>query len=493
VSPRRSGAPLTASPVLVGAVTVLVTIVAVFLSYNANSGLPFVPTYDLKANLPNAAQLVDGFEVRIGGARVGFISDIEPKRRPDGSTYAQVTMKLDKEIEPLPADSTLLVRPRSSLGLKYIQITPGRRGQAQGELQPGATISISHARPEVVEIDDVLNMFDDRTRVGSRNSLDGYGGGFAGRGQDLNSAIEAFVPLVRDLEPVMRNLSDPDTRLDRFFRALADTASEAAPVAEEQAALFRNLDISFTALASVARPYIQETISESPRSEAVAIRDFPVQRPFIRNNTAFFRELRPGVATLPHSAPILADAFERGSRVLPRTIPVNEELADVFDALADFSEDPMVRQGIGQLTRLASSLRPTLRFLTPTQTVCNYATLWFRNAASHLSDGDTNGTWQRFMVVASPTNAPPLPPPRIYGPNNEGTPSSAPANGPQVENHLHFNPYPHTAAPGQPDSCMAGNESYERGQTVIGNPRGEIRTETDGQPRSSASAAEVAP
>ena len=58
---------------LVGAVTVLVTIVAVFLSYNANTGLPFVPTYDLKANLPNAAQLVKGIEVRIGGARVGQV------------------------------------------------------------------------------------------------------------------------------------------------------------------------------------------------------------------------------------------------------------------------------------------------------------------------------------------------------------------------------------------------------------------------------------
>ena len=69
MSPRRGQAALTASPVLVGAVTILVTIVAVFLSYNANSGLPFVPTYDLKANLPNAAQLVKGFEVRIGGAR----------------------------------------------------------------------------------------------------------------------------------------------------------------------------------------------------------------------------------------------------------------------------------------------------------------------------------------------------------------------------------------------------------------------------------------
>ena len=112
------GAALAASPVLVGAVTVLVTIVAVFLSYNANSGLPFVPTYDLKANLPNAAQLVDGFEVRIGGARVGVISDIAAKRRKDGSTYAQVTMKLDKEVEPLPKGSTLLVRPRSAVGLK---------------------------------------------------------------------------------------------------------------------------------------------------------------------------------------------------------------------------------------------------------------------------------------------------------------------------------------------------------------------------------------
>ena len=352
---RSGGAALAASPVLVGAVTVLVTIVAVFLSYNANSGLPFVPTYDLKANLPNAAQLVKGFEVRIGGARVGVISDIEAQRRSDGSTYAQVTMKLDKEIEPLPAGSTLLVRPRSAVGLKYIELTPG--GRAGTDLRPGATIPVRQVR-EPVELDEFFNMFDEKARVGSRNSLDGYGGGLAGRGRDLNTAIQAFVPLLRDAEPVLRNLSDPETRLARFFRSLADTASEVAPVAEQQASLFTSLDISFTSLASVARPFIQETISESPPSEELAIRDFPVQRPFLRNNAAFFKELRPGVATLPHSAPILADAFETGSSVLPRTIPVNEDLADVFDSLADFSEDPSVRTGVQQLTRLASSLRP---------------------------------------------------------------------------------------------------------------------------------------
>jgi virulence factor Mce-like protein len=477
VSPRRTSAALTASPVLVGAVTVLVTLVAVFLSYNANSGLPFVPTYDLKANLPNAAQLVKGFEVRIGGARVGFISDIQAKRRPDGSTYAEVTMKLDKDIEPLPADSTLLVRPRSAIGLKYIQITPGKETASTQGLKAGSTIPISQARPPVVELDDVLNMFDDKTRVGSRNGLDGYGGGLAGRGKDINTAIEDFVPLLTDLEPVARNLSDPRTRLNRFFRALADTASEVAPVADQQASLFVNLDTSFTALASIARPFLQETITEGPPSEQVAIREFPFQRTFLRNNAAFFKELRPGVATLPHSAPILADAFEAGTRTLPKTIPVNRDLADVFDSLADFSEDPMVRQGVNQLTRLASSLKPTLSFLTPAQTTCNYLTLWFRNAASVLSDGDIHGTWQGSQALAAPTARDS----NVYGPNNEGEPSSGVANGPARTNHLHYNPYPNTAAPGQPKECEAGNEDFAAGKTVVGNPSGTLRTKTSGQ------------
>ena len=58
---------VASSPVLVGAVTVLVVIVAVFLAYNANNGLPFVSTYNLKARVPNADALVKGNEVRIGG------------------------------------------------------------------------------------------------------------------------------------------------------------------------------------------------------------------------------------------------------------------------------------------------------------------------------------------------------------------------------------------------------------------------------------------
>jgi hypothetical protein len=94
-----------------------------------------------------------------------------------------------------------------------------------------------------------------------------------------------------------------------------------------------------------------------------------------------------------------------------------------------------------------------------------------------LSDGDANGTWQRFVIIPTPE-----------GPGNEGGPSSAPADGPSEENHLHTNPYPNTAAPGQTQECEAGNERYLVGRTVIGSQPGDQGTVTQGQPEANASA-----
>jgi virulence factor Mce-like protein len=467
VNPRRRQG-LSANPVLIGAVTLLVVLVAIFLSYNANSGLPFVPTYTLDARLPNAANLTPGNEVRIGGARVGAVTKVTAVRNEDGGpAVAEVEMKLDDNLDPLPIDSTFVVRPVSALGLKYVALTPGN---SRAGFEEGAVVPVTQAQPAPVEMDEVFNMFNGPTRRGIQLSLQGFGTGFAGRGGDLNDAIGSLRPLVTDIEPVMANLADPRTRLDRIFRALGATAAEVAPVAETQAALFANLDTTFAALAGVARPFIQETLAEAPETLAVGTEQFPLQRPFVRNSAALFRELRPGFRTLPSSAPVLADALQIGTRTLPKTPPLNRRLADVFDSLAEFADDPLVPLGVRRLADTAKVLKPTVAFLTPAQTVCNYPTLWFRNVSSLLSEGDSNGTWQRFIIVATPV-----------GPNSEGTPSSAPANGPGVDNHLHSNPYPNTAAPGQPRECEAGNEDYAVGQTTIGNLPGNQGTRTSGQ------------
>jgi virulence factor Mce-like protein len=466
---RRGSASIAANPVLIGAATTLVVVVAVFLAYNANSGLPFVPTYELKTRVPNAANLVKGNDVRIGGTRVGAVTDITPVTDTQtGAVTAQLTLKLETTVKPLPVDSTVLIRPRSALGLKYVQITKGTSSRG---FEDGATIPLRNARPEPVEIDEVIGTFDDKTRAASQSNLTEFGNGFAGRGPDLNRAIEELNPLLTNLVPVMQNLSDPRTRAARLVRALGRTAAIVAPVAVTQAELFGNLDTTFRALANVARPFLQDSISGGPPALDQAIQDFPQQRPFLANSEALFRELRPGVRALSTAAPDLADALEIGTPTLKRSVAFNNRLKPAFEALERFADDPLVTLGVRDLQSTVTILSPTIAHLTPVQTVCNYATLWFRNVSSLLSVGDANGTSQRFIIIATP-----------QGPNNEGGPSSAPANGGvpgKQDNYLHTNPYPNTASPGQPKECEAGNEPFAVGKQVIGNTPGTQSAKTE--------------
>jgi virulence factor Mce-like protein len=462
---RTRGGGIAGNPVLIGAATVLVIIVAVFLSYNANQGLPFVPTYQVNAEVPSASELVVGNDVKIGGSRVGAVSSIAPKTLQSGRVVAVLGLKLDKDAGPLPSDTTLMVRERSALGLKYVQITRGNSGRM---LQDGDTIPLAQAKPSV-DLDQFLNMFDAKTRAAATTNLDNFGTAFAGRGESINTAIGAFRPLLRDVVPVMQNLAAPRTQLRNFIQQLGTFTSLVAPASETQASLFDNLDATMSALSQVAKPYIQDSITGGKPALDAGIRGFPQQRPFIVNTTGLMHDLRPGVKALRTAAPVLSDALKTGIRVLPRTPPLDERLAALLDELRRFSEDPLVPQGINGTTQVVDDLNPTLQYLAPTQVKCNYLTLWFRNISSLLSEGDRNGTWQRFIIVTTP-----------QGPNNEGGPSSAPANGPNQDNHVHLNPYPNTSAPGQPQECEAGNEPYLAGQTVTSNVPGTQPDHTEG-------------
>ena len=459
---------LAASPTLVGAVTVLVVVVAVFLSYQANQGLPFVPTYKLSAQIPNANTLVPGNEVRIGGIRVGQLKEIEPVSQPDGSVSAEVSMELNQDLDPLPEDSTLIVRSRSALGLKYLEI---QRGDSQNGYQPGETIPLTAARPEPVEIDEVFNTFDASTRDAIQANLLEFGNALAGRGSNLNAAIGELRPLVERLEPVMRNLAAPDTGLSRFVSALSAAAAEAAPVAEIQGQLFVDLETTFRAFADVARPFIQESISRSPETEDVAIDTLPRIRPFLANTAVLFSELRPGFHAFAPVSKQAAQAVVLGTKAMRIAPAFNAQLDPTAQSLLNLSNDPTSREGIRDLTAFSNVLSPPLRFITPVQSVCNYATIALQNLSSIVSFGDGLGTNQRAIVLQEPTGA-----------NGEVGPSSAPASGGEdPSNFLHFNPYPNTASPGQDRECEAGNEVYAPGQVAIGNVPGNQGIATRGQ------------
>jgi virulence factor Mce-like protein len=463
---------LAGSPLLIGAITTLIVVVAVFLSYNANNGLPFVPTYDVKVELPEANGLQKSNQVRIGGTRVGIIKAMSAHQDPrTGRVTAIAELQLEKKVEPLPADTRAIVQSVSAIGLKYLEL---EKGSSTRTLKAGQPIPISQTR-EPVDIDELFNMFDKPTRTAIKVNTSNFGDGLAGRGLGLNNTIAELRPLVTNAVPVLHNLAQPATGLRELFIALERASGQAAPVAEAQAAYYTDLDIFFTAFASV-RTSLEAATEGGPASLQQATHSLPYEAPFIEKTTEFMHLLRPSAAALRTVAQPLGHAFAEGAVNLKAATELNTRLAESSKALQEFGQNPVATLGLEDFTQTLQVGNPLLAGIAPVQAVCNYFTLAFRNVASLEAETVGVGTVARAGFVLAPT-----------GPNNEGLPSTAPANGPSVEkeaknspriidnNHVHVNSYPNVAGPGQPQLCEAGNETYLQGKAVIGNaPAGSV-------------------
>jgi virulence factor Mce-like protein len=478
MNPRRRNS-LAGSPLLIGAITTLIVVVAVFLSYNANNGLPFVPTYNLKVTLPETSGLQPTNQVRIAGTRVGVVSSISPHQDPaTGRVTATVDIKLEKKFEPLPADTKVIVQSVSAVGLKYLEL---EKGTSSRTLKAGATIPVSQTR-EPVDINQLFDMFDQKTRTAIQVNTINFGDGLAGRGLGLNNTISTLRPLVTNAIPVLGNLAAPKTGLHELWFALDRVASQTAPVAQANANTFSDLDTFFSAFASVA-PSLEAAIEGGAPALRQATYSLPFEAPFLEKSTEFMRLLRPSASALATSAQPLGHAFAVGAVNIRAATALNTQLAASAQAFQAFAQNPVVTLGLEDLTQTTTLGNPLVAGLAPEQVACNYLTLSFRNVASLFSENIGVGTLARVLPVLSPG-----------GPNAEGFPASAPASGPSIDhgpaplgkagevgpaindNHLHYNPYPNVSGPGQPQECEAGNETYAVGQTVIGHVPGNVGT-----------------
>ena len=227
----------------------LVTIVAVFLSYNANHGLPFVPTYKVDVVLPNAAGLIAGNEVRIGGAPRRHRAQDRRDRPPRRLDRRALELALDDTRRPPAASTARSGSGRSRRSGSSTSRSPAAR--RRGRSRPDGDADTSRAStPRPVDIDDFFNMFDEPdARRARRDNLIEYGTAFAGRGGDLNKALARPRP-ARRARRARRRATSPRPRrsFDRLFPAFAQAAAEVAPVAEVQGGCSASLDTTFARL-----------------------------------------------------------------------------------------------------------------------------------------------------------------------------------------------------------------------------------------------------
>ncbi|MBN1528201.1 MAG: MCE family protein [Thermoleophilaceae bacterium] len=452
---RRARGALSASPVLVGAVTVLVALVAVFISYSANEGLPFVPTYKLEAELPNASKLVAGNDVRAGGFRVGRVGEIRSARRRVAGrerSIAVVELELDKRVEELPEDTRVTVRSRSALGLKYVELVPGI---SRDTLIAGDTIPLRRGQTTPEDLEDVLSTFQPETRVDARLALQGFGDGLAGRGPAINRTIEELRPFLTRLQPVMRALSARSTELRGLFPALGQALRQAAPVAAVQAGWFADMADTFAAIGRDPAA-LQDTISETPSTLDAAIASFQVQTPFLARFADVSRRLQPATLELRRALPPLNAALAAGVPAFRRTPELAARLEELFRSGEDLGDDPVNALALRDLRNAAEIAGPAVRFVAPYQTVCNYLNYFFTPLGTHQSETVPGGTAQRILAKL------------LFGdqPNNLGTTeSSRPVDTPGDPKEgavqaLHKQPNsPAVDSQGRAD-CQAGQTGY---------------------------------
>ena len=384
---RRARTSITANPVLIGAVTVLVTTVAVFLAYNANNGLPFVPTRTLHIDFRSAEELFNHAEVREGGFRIGVVTGIRTVRLPDQTVGAQITVSLNRTAGAFPIDSTAVLRPRSALGEQNLELT---RGRSSKMFPDNGTMPVSQTSQEV-ELDQVLDTFDAPTRTAQRTDFQEFGNALAGRGADLNATLQLLPATFHYLTPVARNLASPQTNLGNFFKQLDVTAGVVAPVAGTFSHLFTTMANTFAAFDHDPAA-LRQTIAETPSSEAAGTSSFRAQIPFLRDTAALGQALGPPTAALRQTLPVLNDALVVGTRVTRRTPVLYSNLQSAMVALRDLAQSPITNAALRGLTATVATLQPQLRYLGPYVTVCNEWTFLWTFAAESQTAASVGGT-----------------------------------------------------------------------------------------------------
>jgi virulence factor Mce-like protein len=390
---RRAPQNPFTNPTLVGAMTVLAVILAVFLAYSANQGLPFVPTRELKVDVASGSNLVVGSDVDEGGTRIGQLTAMQPTMLPSGQVAAQLTLALGEANGDVPIDSTVTVGARSLLGEKYVELT---KGTSKRIFADGGTMPISQTSVPV-QIDDVFNTFTPPTRSAIQGNLVGIGDTLAGRGEDLSQTLQNLPALLGYLAPVAANLSNPQTELTRLIDSLDTFTRIVAPLSNVNAQLFTDMATTFAAI-SRSPSNLETTIAETPSTLSVSTESLRVQQPFLIDLATLGNELTPATAELRAALPDINPALEAGAKTLARTPVLNRNLQHVMVSLKNLALAPGTNVALNGLTATVDTLNPMLRYLGPYVTVCDDWNYFWTYLADNVSERTSFGTAQRIQL-----------------------------------------------------------------------------------------------
>jgi phospholipid/cholesterol/gamma-HCH transport system substrate-binding protein len=167
---------------------------------------------------PTASGLVPGSDVFEAGSKVGSVGDI----RTDSTDGAFVDILVDDSHWPLHDGLTADIRPKSLLGEKYVDVHDGNKSNVYN-----ASKTVEAAADSTpVELDQFLNTLDAPARTSIKILLNDLGAGIAGRGVDLNVAVQTARQDLDHLKVFGQTLNNRDPDLDTIIVGLDSVLSK---------------------------------------------------------------------------------------------------------------------------------------------------------------------------------------------------------------------------------------------------------------------------
>jgi phospholipid/cholesterol/gamma-HCH transport system substrate-binding protein len=361
------------------------------IGYFAPTKLPLRSYYNLDATFARADGLVEHTDVKLDGERVGQVLDT---RIVDGKVHARLQLTPDVK-GLLTTNLTLRVRPRGLLGVVYVDILPGPGGQ---QLANGDAIPAGRSQT-TVQLDDVLNTLDAKTRARTQTLLQELGRGVDGQGDKLNRVAKQAPPYVEDLEQASRAVNARTGATQRFVHGADSMLTAFDGVRPEFVA---SLDPSAQALAPFGDRAEQwkATISAFPptlRQARANLADLdPLLSSVDRLSVALNTTLRPAPKALDAGAKLFREARPALQR-LPRTLKLARATTPSLVSLS--------RRLDTQLPLLARGLPPADSIATEVGPHGCDLRAFLGHWAEHDALGDEGLNYLRALVTLAPQEA----------------------------------------------------------------------------------------
>ena len=338
-------------------------------------------------------QLVQGNQVLVGGRPIGSVESLELT----DDSQAEVRISTD---EPLHEGTAAVIRSSSLSGIanRYVSIVPGPDNAP--EISEDAVIT-GERTTSPVDLDQLFNTFDEPTRQGLRDFIEGSSAAYAGRGSDANETFKYLNPALSTTRHLFEELSRDQTVLKDFLVSSSRVATAVAERRDDLSSSIANANVSLEAIARRNRE-LDRSLVLLPPTLREANTTFVNLRFTLDDLDPLVADLKPATKDL---APFLRELRPVASKAVPvfrnlrRTVRRKGGANDLAETLRDLptlraSADSVFDDAVDAI----NDSEPTIRFARPyAPDLVGFASKLGQVTAYY----DANGHYARVMPAAT--------------------------------------------------------------------------------------------